>query len=70
MIILSVGLSVSFAAFWLICTISKPPGLGIGTSHHDESMFKPVEEFIADNVSSIEKVGEKDIGDGVLVTEV
>ncbi|GBE85495.1 permease for cytosine/purines, uracil, thiamine, allantoin-domain-containing protein [Sparassis latifolia] len=31
-----VGLSVSFTAFWLICWISPPPGLGLGLSYHDE----------------------------------
>lgn len=61
---------MSFAAFWLICTISNPPGLEVGTDHHDESMFRPVQELISDNVSSIEKAGEKDIGDRVVITEV
>lgn len=61
---------MSFAAFWLICTISKPPGLGIGTGHHDESMFKPVEESTAYIVSNNEKAGEKDIGDRVVFKEV
>jgi len=33
-----VGLSVSFAAFWLICVISKPPGVGIGLTYHKENL--------------------------------
>ncbi|KAF9001638.1 hypothetical protein BDZ89DRAFT_1081664 [Hymenopellis radicata] len=32
-----VGLAVSFAAFWLICTITPPPGVGVGLNYHDES---------------------------------
>ncbi|KAI0734021.1 permease for cytosine/purines, uracil, thiamine, allantoin-domain-containing protein [Fomitopsis betulina] len=59
-----VGLSVSFAAYWLICMISKPPGLRIGTGQHDERMFKAVE------VSNVEKAGVEDIGDRVVVMEV
>ncbi|KAH7920283.1 hypothetical protein BV22DRAFT_1199004 [Leucogyrophana mollusca] len=31
-----VGLSVSFVAFWLICKVSPPPGLGVGLSYHEE----------------------------------
>ncbi|KZT65774.1 NCS1 nucleoside transporter family protein [Daedalea quercina L-15889] len=61
-----VGLFVSFAAFWLICFISKPPGIGIGTNYHDESMFKPSEDSASDRVSTIEKDGS----DKVTVTEI
>ncbi|THU83035.1 hypothetical protein K435DRAFT_823060 [Dendrothele bispora CBS 962.96] len=33
-----VGLFVSFTAFWLICKISLPPGVGLGTGYHEEDM--------------------------------
>ncbi|KIJ69412.1 hypothetical protein HYDPIDRAFT_24252 [Hydnomerulius pinastri MD-312] len=33
-----VGLVISFVAFWLICFISPPPGLGKGLNYHDEDM--------------------------------
>lgn len=55
---------MSFAAYWLICMTSKPPGLRIGTGQHDERMFKAVE------VSNVEKAGVEDIGDRVVVMEV
>ncbi|KAJ7912722.1 permease for cytosine/purines, uracil, thiamine, allantoin-domain-containing protein [Mycena leptocephala] len=32
-----VGLAVSFVAFWMICNISPPPGVGVGTNYHDKS---------------------------------
>ncbi|KAF9030987.1 hypothetical protein BDZ89DRAFT_1064306 [Hymenopellis radicata] len=32
-----VGLAVSFAAFWLICIITPPPGVGVGLTYHDET---------------------------------
>jgi NCS1 family nucleobase:cation symporter-1 len=32
-----VGLAVSFVAFWMICNISLPPGVGVGTNYHDKS---------------------------------
>ncbi|KAJ7041351.1 permease for cytosine/purines, uracil, thiamine, allantoin-domain-containing protein [Mycena alexandri] len=32
-----VGLAVSFIAFWMICNISPPPGVGVGTNYHDKS---------------------------------
>jgi hypothetical protein len=31
------GLAVSFVAFWMICNISPPPGVGVGTNYHDKS---------------------------------
>ncbi|KAJ7818270.1 putative uracil permease [Mycena leptocephala] len=32
-----VGLAVSFIAFWMICNISPPPGVGVGTNYYDDS---------------------------------
>ncbi|KAJ7191410.1 permease for cytosine/purines, uracil, thiamine, allantoin-domain-containing protein [Mycena pura] len=32
-----VGLAISFIAFWMICKISPPPGVGVGTDYHDKS---------------------------------
>ncbi|KAJ7277845.1 permease for cytosine/purines, uracil, thiamine, allantoin-domain-containing protein [Mycena rebaudengoi] len=32
-----VGLAISFIAFWMICNISPPPGVGVGTNYHDKS---------------------------------
>ncbi|KAJ6598305.1 permease for cytosine/purines, uracil, thiamine, allantoin-domain-containing protein [Mycena vulgaris] len=32
-----VGLAISFIAFWMICNISPPPGVGVGTNYHDMS---------------------------------
>ncbi|KAJ7206505.1 permease for cytosine/purines, uracil, thiamine, allantoin-domain-containing protein [Mycena pura] len=32
-----VGLAVSFTAFWMICSISPPPGVGVGTNYYDDS---------------------------------
>lgn len=50
-----VGLSVSFSAFWLICTISKPPSIGVGLDYHDEK--EGVENIGSDSAStkSVEK---------------
>lgn len=31
------GLAVSFIAFWMICNISPPPGVGVGTNYYDDS---------------------------------
>jgi hypothetical protein len=31
------GLAVSFIAFWVICNISPPPGVGVGINYHDKS---------------------------------
>ncbi|EIM84155.1 uncharacterized protein STEHIDRAFT_123633 [Stereum hirsutum FP-91666 SS1] len=56
-----VGLSVSFAAFWLICKVSPPSNLGIGTGYHYEG---PIDEKSVSDGS----VGEK--GSGVGVHEV
>ncbi|KAF5343414.1 hypothetical protein D9758_011817 [Tetrapyrgos nigripes] len=33
-----VGLFVSFAAFWLVCKVSPPPGIGVGSGHHADGM--------------------------------
>ncbi|KAF8187862.1 hypothetical protein K438DRAFT_2019417 [Mycena galopus ATCC 62051] len=30
-------LAVSFISFWMICNISPPPGVGVGTNYHDDS---------------------------------
>ncbi|KAJ7264760.1 permease for cytosine/purines, uracil, thiamine, allantoin-domain-containing protein [Mycena rebaudengoi] len=32
-----VGLAISFIAFWMICNISPPPGVGVGTNYYDKS---------------------------------
>ncbi|KAJ7830148.1 permease for cytosine/purines, uracil, thiamine, allantoin-domain-containing protein [Mycena olivaceomarginata] len=32
-----VGLAVSFIAFWVICNISPPPGVGVGINYHEKS---------------------------------
>lgn len=34
--LLHTGLAVSFTAFWLICEISPPSNLGLGTGYHYE----------------------------------
>ncbi|KAH9918336.1 permease for cytosine/purines, uracil, thiamine, allantoin-domain-containing protein [Amylocystis lapponica] len=57
-----VGLSVSFAAFWLICKISPPPGIGIGLTYHDESGAANSEGSIADRKSQI-TIEERKIAD-------
>ncbi|KAJ7866026.1 hypothetical protein B0H14DRAFT_2733375 [Mycena olivaceomarginata] len=31
------GLAASFIAFWMICNISPPPGVGVGTNDYDDS---------------------------------
>ncbi|KAK7447423.1 hypothetical protein VKT23_014133 [Stygiomarasmius scandens] len=44
-----VGLSVSLATFWLICKVSPPPGVGLGSGHHDENMKFGEKESIGDS---------------------
>ncbi|KAF9020371.1 hypothetical protein BDZ89DRAFT_1072293 [Hymenopellis radicata] len=62
-----VGLAVSLAAFWLICIITPPPGVGVGLNYHDESRaFGEREEVSGGSRASIGdekhvKVGEKEV---------
>ncbi|KAF8917445.1 permease for cytosine/purines, uracil, thiamine, allantoin-domain-containing protein [Mucidula mucida] len=48
-----VGLAVSFAAFWLICIITPPPGVGVGLTYHDETRaFGDKEEVSSSRAST------------------
>lgn len=50
-----VGLSVSFAAFWVICLVSRPSGVGIGTKFHEEG-------FAADSESVSQEKLDPEVG--------
>ncbi|PCH44346.1 NCS1 nucleoside transporter family protein [Wolfiporia cocos MD-104 SS10] len=63
-----VGLADSFVAFWLICKISPPPGIGIGLSYHDESMWCNTAEDSRGQDSEQAHEGEKKSQHGVTVS--
>lgn len=63
MILKIIGLSAAFAAFWLVCLFSPPPGIGDGLSYHDESTDKVT---LGNRASAVDEKPSSDDGKKLL----